>query len=108
VTPGAPRSAPQGPQESRLPTGRRRELFCLPGSDRSVPGVLLELFHENSMPVAPGSELPGQFGISAALDLRGIHALEYVVELDVMIPQQILSHYAQARRFHESPRELRV
>src|SRR5882762_412462 len=54
------------------------------------------------------SKLTSQFGVGAAFDLRGIYALECVVELHVVIPQQILSHDTQAQRFPRSPCQLRV
>src|SRR5216684_8690821 len=51
---------------------------------------LLCLQNTNSR-VAP-SKSPSQFSVGAALDLRGIYALECVVKLNVAVLYQILPH----------------
>ena len=57
-------------------------------------GYFGELLENQSIAgfLAPSSELPRQFAVSAALDLRGVHDLESVVEFRMTVLEQVLSH----------------
>ena len=51
-------------------------------------------------------EPPSKFGVDTACHLRGIHALEWIVELHVMIVEQVLTDYTQVHGFRDSPAQL--
>lgn len=46
---------------------------------------------QDSMPLILQLELPRDLGVGAALDLRGIAALDLIVEFHVMVLEQILA-----------------
>lgn len=53
-------------------------------------------------------EPPSEFAVDAARHLRGIHALEWIVELHVMIAEQVLTDYTHVHGFRDSPAQLRI
>ena len=53
-------------------------------------------------------EPPSEFAVDAACHLRGIHALEWIVELHVMIAEQVLTDYTYVHGFRNSPAQLRI
>ena len=53
-------------------------------------------------------EPPSKFAVDAACHLRGIHALEWIVELHVMIVEQVLTDYTEVHGFSDPPAQLRI
>src|SRR6267378_2154229 len=101
---------PGKPEQQEAPSRFATAELVLPLSaiDLHLSAPRPPLCASESNPPSPLSKMPRQFCIHASFHLRGLDNFQIIVELQVMIPQQILPYQTEFSRFRQPPCQLHV